>query len=343
MGIKYLNKYLQLNCKKSISCISLSELSGKKIVIDVSVLLYRYEGDDALIENTYLLLSILQKYNIIPIFVFDGKSPTEKKALVQKRREDRINAEKEYNLLKNELNNSQSQSLSLLDKQEIIVLMDQLKKKIIYITKEKINKVKDLLKFYGAFFIDAPNEADELCCYLVNTNQVWACLSEDMDMFVYGCTRVLRYLSLLNHTIVIYHYDEILKELNLSCEEFKEICIISGTDYNTNLNTNLNIFDIFNYFDKYKQNNNSNNSNKIQEEIVTFCNWLKIIEFDKEKNFIIDENMINKIKNIFNLNLKIINQDFYNYNNISQVSFTKNQIDFVNMKILLEENGVVFI
>lgn len=339
MGIKYLNKYLQLNCKKSISCISLSKLSGKKIVIDVSVLLYRYEGDDALIENTYLLLSILQKYNIIPIFVFDGKSPTEKKALLQKRREDRINAEKEYNLLKNELNNSESQCLSLLDKQEIIVLMDQLKKKIIYITKEKINKVKDLLKFYGAFFIDAPNEADEMCCYLVNTNQVWACLSEDMDMFVYGCTRVLRYLSLLNHTIVIYHYDEILKELNLSCEEFKEICIISGTDYNTNLNINMNIYDIFNYFDKYKQSNN----NKIHE--LTFCNWLKFIEFDKEKKIIIDENLINKIKNMFNLNLKIINQDFENYNNIniSQITFTKSQIDFVNMKTLLEENGFVFI
>jgi 5'-3' exonuclease len=152
MGIKNLNKYLQMNCKKSITCISLSELSGKKIVIDVSVLLYRYEGEDALIENTFLLLSILQKYNIIPIFVFDGKSPNEKKALVQKRREDRVNAEKEYNLLKAELNNAET----LLDKQEIIVLMDQLKKKIIYITKEKINKVKDLLRLYGAFYIDAP-------------------------------------------------------------------------------------------------------------------------------------------------------------------------------------------
>jgi len=346
MGIKNLNKYLQMNCKKSITCISLSELSGKKIVIDVSVLLYRYEGEDALIENTFLLLSILQKYNIIPIFVFDGKSPNEKKALVQKRREDRVNAEKEYNLLKAELNNAET----LLDKQEIIVLMDQLKKKIIYITKEKINKVKDLLRLYGAFYIDAPKEADELCCLLVHTNQAWACLSEDMDMFVYGCSRVLRYLSLLNHTIVIYHFDEILKELELSSNEFKEICIISGTDYNTNLNININIFDIFSYFNKYKKHKKEIIKDKDEDKDedkhdTTFSQWLKLIEFDKDKNkkietnILIDESLIERIKNIFDLNLTkiILNQEFHN------VSFSKTQIDYENIKILLEENGFVFI
>jgi 5'-3' exonuclease len=344
MGIKNLNKYLQMNCKKSITCISLSELSGKKIVIDVSVLLYRYEGEDALIENTFLLLSILQKYNIIPIFVFDGKSPNEKKALVQKRREDRVNAEKEYNLLKAELNNAET----LLDKQEIIVLMDQLKKKIIYITKEKINKVKDLLRLYGAFYIDAPKEADELCCLLVHTNQAWACLSEDMDMFVYGCSRVLRYLSLLNHTIVIYHFDEILKELELSSNEFKEICIISGTDYNTNLNININIFDIFSYFNKYKKHKKEIIKDKDKDEDkddTTFSQWLKLIEFDKDKNkkietnILIDESLIERIKNMFDLNLTkiILNQEFHN------VSFSKTQIDYENIKILLEENGFVFI
>jgi hypothetical protein len=68
---------------------------------------------------------------------------------------------------------------------------------------------------------------------LVLKKKVWACLSEDMDMFVYGCKRVLRYLSLLNHTVVLYNTKSILEELNLSMKEFREICVLSGTDYNT--------------------------------------------------------------------------------------------------------------
>ena len=43
MGIKYLNSYLQRNCSDSIVCLHLSQLSGKKIVIDVSIYLYKYE------------------------------------------------------------------------------------------------------------------------------------------------------------------------------------------------------------------------------------------------------------------------------------------------------------
>ena len=96
MGIKYLNKYLRNNCPESIQCISVADLSGKKIVVDISIYLYKYETEGGLLENMYLLLSILRHYNVIPVFVFDGKSPAEKKALIQKRAEDRNDAVKEY-------------------------------------------------------------------------------------------------------------------------------------------------------------------------------------------------------------------------------------------------------
>ena len=103
MGIKNLNSFIRLNCPKSIKCISVSELSGKKIAIDISIYLYKYEGDGTLIENMYLLMAIMRFYNIIPIFIFDGKPPTEKKELLQKRKEDKITAETEYNILKGKL------------------------------------------------------------------------------------------------------------------------------------------------------------------------------------------------------------------------------------------------
>ena len=72
-------------------------------------------------------------------------------------------------------------------------------------------------------------------------------MSEDTDLFVYGCPRVLRYISLRNHTVVIYHTDKILSELKLNMERFRKMCIISGTDYN-NSSTN-----IFQNYDMYKK------------------------------------------------------------------------------------------
>ena len=82
MGIKYLNRFLKEECKDSIKLISLKELSCKKIAIDISIYLYKYAADNTLIENIYLMLSIFRHYKIIPIFIFDGKPPSEKKELL---------------------------------------------------------------------------------------------------------------------------------------------------------------------------------------------------------------------------------------------------------------------
>ena len=78
MGIRALNKFLQAKCKSSIKSIPLSELSGKKIAVDISIYLYKYISDNALLENLYLMISLFRTNNITPIFIFDGKPPTEK-------------------------------------------------------------------------------------------------------------------------------------------------------------------------------------------------------------------------------------------------------------------------
>ena len=69
MGIKHLNKFLKENASPSIKLCHLSELSGKKIAVDISIYMYRFVADDNLIENMYLMLSIFRYYNIIPIFI----------------------------------------------------------------------------------------------------------------------------------------------------------------------------------------------------------------------------------------------------------------------------------
>lgn len=323
MGIKFLNRFLRDNCDQSIWQLNIAELSGKKIAIDISIYLYKYESTDSLLENIYLMLAVFRQYNIIPIFVFDGKPPPEKKELLQKRRDDKTAAKNEYNKLKDELENSPNE-----DKQEIIATMDQLKKQFIYINYEKITKVKELIRAYGATYYDAPGEADELCAFLVIKKKAWACLSEDMDLFVYGCKRVLRYFSLVNQTVVLYYTKGILEQLNMTQKEFREICVLSGTDYNINANCKrenekyknnlINLPNTVKLFRKYQQENtNSNsNSNSNNKNHLSFYDWLIEKDSNKNTNYISDLELLEKINNMFEIsedltncfkNIKIIN------------------------------------
>jgi 5'-3' exonuclease len=228
--------------------IQLSELKGKVIVIDISIYLYRYVAENALVENVYLLLSIFRHYNIIPVFIFDGVPPDEKLELLKKRKADKVKSEAEYNELKKKL--LQSSTMSFDEKQEITSSMDALKKKFVYLTKNHIQITKQLINSYGATYIDAPGEADGLCASFVLSGKAWACMSDDMDMFVYGCTKILRYTSLLNHTAVLYDVRGILDTLNMTQNEFKDVCVLSGTDYNANGKTSL--YSSMNLFNKYR-------------------------------------------------------------------------------------------
>ena len=229
MGIKDLNSYLKCNCANSIRQIHMSDLTGKHIVIDASIYMYKYETDNALMENIYLMLAIFRHYNIIPIFIFDGKPPIEKSELLKKRRENKISAEIKYNELKGQLEEQDDEN-----NDKIIEQMSQLKKQFIYLTRDKINKVKELITAYGACYYEAEGEADEICASLVINKYAWACMSDDMDMFVYGCTRVIRYFGLSTHNAVVYYTKGILKDMDMTQTDFKQVCVMSGTDYNNN-------------------------------------------------------------------------------------------------------------
>ena len=249
MGIKNLNKFLKENTKESIKLGHVSELNGKKIAIDISIYMYKFASEGTLIENMYLMLSIFRYYNVIPIFVFDGKPPAEKKELLKKRREDKKEAEEEFNELKNKLEINKNMEES--EKQEIMNNMDMLKRKFVNVSKYDIENIKNLIRAYGATYYDAHGEADELCAMLTIKGKVWACLSEDMDMFVYGCSRIIRQISLLNHTCTLYDMSAILHDLKMDIRTFREIAVLSGSDYNTI--EKIHLYKAFKLYSEYKK------------------------------------------------------------------------------------------
>jgi DNA excision repair protein ERCC-5 len=134
--------------------------------------------------------------------------------------------------------------------------MKQLKKKFVVLTQKHIQDTKMLLQAYGVTYYEAPGEADVLCANLVSKNIVYACLSEDTDMFVYGCSRVLRYLSLTMSKVIMYDFESILKTLDMNMDEFKKVSILFGCDYSkgsTKLHlSGMNIFNSYKMFTTYK-------------------------------------------------------------------------------------------
>jgi len=276
MGIKYLNSYLQRNCKESINSVHFQELYGKKIAIDVSIYLYKYEADGLLLENMFLLISIMLYYGIIPIFVFEGKTPAEKKDLIEKRAEVRNVAKAEIAVLKEIVAKNEVKDVE--EKNEILATIEQLKKKTTQINYRKIAKVKALMRAYGVTYFDSHGEADQLCAMLAITGKVWACMSEDMDMFVYGCPRVLRYVSLVQHNAVLYDTSGILQTLNMTQAEFSDICILSGTDYNVKdvTGTNVNLRNTLKLFNQFKENNN--NYDNFYEWLLSTTDYINNIE-----------------------------------------------------------------
>jgi len=79
MGIRNLNKYITNNCNETaIRKIHIRDLAGKKIAVDASIYIYRFLGENKLVDHMYLMTSIFRAYDIIPVFVFDGTPPRRK-------------------------------------------------------------------------------------------------------------------------------------------------------------------------------------------------------------------------------------------------------------------------
>jgi 5'-3' exonuclease len=224
MGIKHLNRFVRQECPDAIRDITFADLAGKIVVVDASIYMYRFIADQALLENMYTMVSLLKMHNVVPVFIFDGKPPDEKRNLLNKRQHLKRAAEIKYNNAK--------VNLELTPANEHMLKV--LKRRFIRVHDSDFERVKMLLQALGVNYIVAPGEADALCAQMVLKRKAHACMSDDTDMFVYGCPRVLRHLNLMDETVTMYDMSKILNLLGITMTEFRQICVVSGTDYNAN-------------------------------------------------------------------------------------------------------------
>lgn len=181
--------------------------------------MYRFNENNEMIENFYSMILFFKQTGIIPLFIFDGITPKEKIDTIKERQNERDDAEQQINAIENDKNLSSQ-------------VLHSLKRKCTRVCNKERKLLKELFDNCGVMYQYAHGEADSVCANYVIKGEAWACLSDDMDLFVYACPRVIRYFSLVTKTAILYNIEDILRDMNMSFDMFQTICILSGTDYN---------------------------------------------------------------------------------------------------------------
>ena len=78
-------------------------------------------------------------------------------------------------------------------------------------------------------------EAETLCAHLSRDDKLYAALSEDTDVLACGAKVFLHKINTNDDTCTLVKLDKILEALELTSQEFQDLCILCGTDYNSNL------------------------------------------------------------------------------------------------------------
>jgi 5'-3' exonuclease len=191
MGVRYLNSFLTQNCTRGIYPVTFNHLRHKTVVVDASIFMYRFKRSGALIPRLEKMLRQMRFYKINPVFIFDGKPPAIKRAEIERRAQ----------------------------------------RSTMRVSGADLAEVKALLQLNRVPFFVAPGEAEVVCAKMVCNNEAYACFSDDTDLFVHGCDRVIRNVDFERETMTLYDLDTMLRHLGMSLLDFKQLCVASGTDY----------------------------------------------------------------------------------------------------------------
>lgn len=235
MGIKGLTKLLADNAPKSMKEQKFESYFGRKIAIDASMSIYQFlivvgrTGTEMLTNEAGGVTSHLQgmftrtirllEAGLKPVYVFDGKPPDLKKQELAKRYSKRADATEDLN-----------QALETGNKEDI----EKFSKRTVKVTKQHNEDCQKLLRLMGVPIIEAPSEAEAQCAALCKSGKVYAVASEDMDSLTFGAPRFLRHLmdpSSKKVPVMEFEVSKVLEELNLTMDQFIDLCILCGCDY----------------------------------------------------------------------------------------------------------------
>ncbi|XP_026814231.1 exonuclease 1 isoform X1 [Rhopalosiphum maidis] len=227
MGIQGLIPLLE----KSWRTVNVSEFSGCTVAIDAYCWLHKgvytcaeklARGEDCQAYVYYCMrfVSMLLAQNIKPILVFDGQHLPAKADTELKRRKLR------------EQNRKKAAELMRLDKGKEASSL--LRRSIDVTHKMALNLIKRCREI-NVDCIVAPYEADSQLAYLNLSGIAHIVITEDSDLLLFGCKRVLFKMDQNGAGILIeqekLHLSMNIQPEQFSLDKFRYMCILSGCDY----------------------------------------------------------------------------------------------------------------
>jgi len=166
---------------------------------------------------------------IIPLYVFDGLVPIEKKETIDARNTKRNNITKKIKEIDILQKNPFINLNDMIDPNiELNELKDFLQKKIKRISTNELHNIKYMFNLLGIPYVRANYEADAMCAKLYKEGIITSCLSDDMDMLALGCGSTIKFYQ---GKIIEYNLSHIIGELGINQDQLIDICIMFGTDY----------------------------------------------------------------------------------------------------------------
>ncbi len=253
MGIKDFYKQLKTRHPECFIPVHYAQLRYQKIAIDMMNVLYVYKSrnDRDWIKLLLEFLISLRRYYVHPICVFDGQHHPLKQNTVQKRRLEREKGRNRVEKLRNSLTvykttgvindhlrgflDSHDEFVSKLSRLPLVNSIQehidrQYKNYNIHFRTTEIESLKELIRAMGICVLTADHDGEALCSYLTSIGEADIVLSNDSDVFFFGCKTVL--VKFTNEGGYLVHLDTVLSKLELSMEQFIDLCLLCGTDFN---------------------------------------------------------------------------------------------------------------
>lgn len=225
--------------------INFEDLEDKVIAIDAYNIIYQFlssirQRDGQPLKDSegrvtsHLSGILYRNANLVeagiqPVYVFDGSPDIMKEGTLEKRKERKKKAKKEY-----------EKSLAEGDLERARIKAQQTSR----MTDEIEKSSKKLLSLLSIPWVQAPSEGESQAAHLVKKGDAWAVGSQDYDTLLFGASRLIKNLTVTGKRKIpgsskykkispeLINLDEVLSELEINREQLVEIGILCGTDYN---------------------------------------------------------------------------------------------------------------
>ena len=172
----------------------------------------------------------LMNHGITPVWIWDGVSKDNKGVTKVERRNARQKMRERRDAVITAL-----KDLDPLERPyELVKELKQLTVNTAGMKREKLEELKDFGIELGIPTVVAPDEAESFASSLAVERIVAAVWSADTDTYPLGCPIVVKNFSYKNGEVYIEatYTLKILHDLKLNHDEFRDFCILLGTDFN---------------------------------------------------------------------------------------------------------------